>query len=87
MDATLKRPLSPSAAIDDRPNKMPAIDAVVAEGPSSNAPTMRLLVKRHSENAKVPTRGSALAAGYDLYRYIQIIWGHSFDHLVIVFPR
>ncbi|KAI9492708.1 dUTPase-like protein [Zychaea mexicana] len=27
----------------------------------------RLLVKRLSENAKVPTRGSALAAGYDLY--------------------
>lgn len=28
-----------------------------------------LLVKRHSPNAKVPTRGSQLAAGYDLYRY------------------
>jgi dUTP pyrophosphatase len=27
-----------------------------------------LLVKRHSEKAKAPTRGSALAAGYDLYR-------------------
>ncbi|TEB35378.1 dUTP diphosphatase, partial [Coprinellus micaceus] len=26
-----------------------------------------LLVKRHSEKAKVPTRGSAFAAGYDLY--------------------
>ena len=29
----------------------------------------RLLVKRLSENAKIPTRGSAAAAGYDLYRY------------------
>lgn len=28
-----------------------------------------LLVKRLSEKAKVPTRGSAFAAGYDLYRY------------------
>jgi len=27
-----------------------------------------LLVKRHSEKARAPTRGSALAAGYDLYR-------------------
>lgn len=28
-----------------------------------------LLVKRLSEKAIIPTRGSALAAGYDLYRY------------------
>ncbi|KAI9258216.1 dUTPase-like protein [Phascolomyces articulosus] len=27
----------------------------------------RLLVKRLSDNAKIPTRGSASAAGYDLY--------------------
>jgi len=27
-----------------------------------------LLIKRLSEKAKLPTRGSALAAGYDLYR-------------------
>lgn len=32
-------------------------------------PLPSLLVKRHSEKAKVPTRGSAFAAGYDLYRY------------------
>ncbi|KAJ8522997.1 hypothetical protein ONZ45_g522 [Pleurotus djamor] len=31
------------------------------------APVAGLLVKRHSEKAKIPTRGSALAAGYDLY--------------------
>ena len=29
-----------------------------------------LLVKRLSPKAKLPTRGSALAAGYDLYRYV-----------------
>ncbi|KAF8314609.1 dUTPase-like protein [Cantharellus anzutake] len=48
---------------------MPAIDAVVAEGSNTVAPTTRsnLLIKRHSEKAKLPTRGSALAAGYDLY--------------------
>jgi len=26
------------------------------------------LVQRHSAKARIPTRGSALAAGYDLYR-------------------
>lgn len=30
--------------------------------------TSNLLIKRLSEKAKLPTRGSALAAGYDLYR-------------------
>jgi hypothetical protein len=31
-------------------------------------PTPTLRVKKLSENAKLPVRGSALAAGYDLYR-------------------
>jgi dUTP pyrophosphatase len=31
-------------------------------------PTTNLLIKRLSDKAKLPTRGSALAAGYDLYR-------------------
>lgn len=31
-------------------------------------PLRRLLIKKHSEKARVPTRGSALAAGYDIYR-------------------
>ena len=34
-------------------------------------PRPSLLVKRHSEKGKVPTRGSAFAAGYDLYRYVE----------------
>lgn len=34
------------------------------------APVIGLLVKRHSEKAKLPSRGSALAAGYDLYRCV-----------------
>ncbi len=33
-----------------------------------STPTSNLLIKRLSEKAKLPTRGSALAAGYDLYR-------------------
>lgn len=32
------------------------------------APTTNLLIKRLSDKAKLPTSGSALAAGYDLYR-------------------
>ena len=31
-------------------------------------PLHNLLIKTHSEKARIPTRGSALAAGYDLYR-------------------
>lgn len=34
----------------------------------SPAPMAQLLVKRLSDKAKIPTRGSLLAAGYDLYR-------------------
>lgn len=32
------------------------------------APTSTLLVKRVSDRGTLPTRGSPLAAGYDLYR-------------------
>ncbi|KAI0301823.1 dUTP diphosphatase [Multifurca ochricompacta] len=34
---------------------------------SAISPTSNLLIKRLSKKAKLPTRGSALAAGYDLY--------------------
>ena len=37
---------------------------------SDLAPTSNLLIKRLSEKARLPTRGSALAAGYDLYRCV-----------------
>ncbi len=37
---------------------------------SDLAPVAGLLIKRHSEKARLPTRGSALAAGYDLYRCV-----------------
>ncbi|KZO94920.1 dUTP pyrophosphatase [Calocera viscosa TUFC12733] len=37
------------------------------EGSSVSAPTSQLLIKKHSEKARLPTRGSPLAAGYDLY--------------------
>jgi dUTP pyrophosphatase len=34
----------------------------------SPAPMAQLLVKKLSDKARIPTRGSLLAAGYDLYR-------------------
>lgn len=33
------------------------------------APVFNLLIKRLSDKAKIPTRGSPLSAGYDLYRF------------------
>jgi len=33
-----------------------------------STPADKLLVRKHSEKARTPTRGSPLAAGYDLYR-------------------
>ncbi|KAJ4472192.1 dUTPase-like protein [Lentinula aciculospora] len=35
--------------------------------PAQVAPISQLLIKRHSEKARLPSRGSALSAGYDLY--------------------
>ena len=35
---------------------------------SDLAPVSSLLIKRLSDKARLPTRGSPLAAGYDLYR-------------------
>ncbi|KAH9963200.1 dUTP diphosphatase [Russula dissimulans] len=39
----------------------------VSPDPEAVSPVSNLLIKRHSEKAKLPTRGSAFAAGYDLY--------------------
>jgi dUTP pyrophosphatase len=41
---------------------------VSSEPEARTSPVSSLLIKRLSEKAKLPTRGSALAAGYDLYR-------------------
>lgn len=40
----------------------------------------RLLVKKLSEYATVPTRGSSLAAGYDLHRYVRMSLASSAVH-------
>jgi dUTP pyrophosphatase len=51
-----KRPASPIAPT--KPAKMPATAPPASAG---------LLIKRLSPTAQLPTRGSSLAAGYDLY--------------------
>ncbi|KAI9574498.1 dUTP pyrophosphatase [Boletus coccyginus] len=38
---------------------------------AQHVPSSQLLVKRLSEKAKLPTRGSPLAAGYDLYSAVR----------------
>lgn len=68
----LKRAASPHP--EQRPSKVQATaDGDVTQelvATSSVAPTSTLLIKRLNENARIPTRGSALAAGYDLYRSV-----------------
>ncbi|PVF95741.1 deoxyuridine 5'-triphosphate nucleotidohydrolase [Serendipita vermifera] len=77
----LKRPASPhpeqrpakvvnnSDANTQQADKLEAASALKTDVSSSgeNVPSRTLLIKRLNENARLPTRGSALAAGYDLY--------------------
>ena len=52
-----------SEGVVEKKRKLDDGVAAPATPPSSN-----LLIKRLSDKAKLPTRGSAYAAGYDLYR-------------------
>jgi hypothetical protein len=64
-----KRALSPSTAESNRPSKISAALAGDVDGSAPVvAPVSSLLVKRVSDKGRLPTRGSPLAAGYDLYR-------------------
>lgn len=55
--------------IDDEPVEGAAMPIATVPAPAPTAPPSRLLIKRLSENARLPTRGSLYAAGYDLYRF------------------
>ena len=66
-----KRAASPHP--DERPAKMQNTkgSSPTRRVESATLPlTAKLRVKRLNELAQLPTRGSLLAAGYDLYRYI-----------------
>ncbi|PWY99428.1 dUTP diphosphatase [Testicularia cyperi] len=56
---------STQADVEARPTKQ----AKIAHSTMASTSTLRLLVQRHPSHplAKLPTRGSAAAAGYDLY--------------------
>lgn len=70
-----KRPHSPVAA-PERPLKMVVTEseAVVTESEAVVTEAVdtsnSLFVKRVSERGRLPTRGSPLAAGYDLHRLV-----------------
>jgi hypothetical protein len=76
----LKRPASPHP--EQRPSKVVNTSDPNSQGSAlktdvsssgANAPSRTLLIKRLHENARLPTRGSALAAGYDLYACVTLI--------------
>ena len=58
-------PSLPNSPLAKRPKIMSNETAVAAVAPISASPP--LLIKKISPNATTPTRGSAFAAGYDLY--------------------
>jgi dUTP pyrophosphatase len=51
-----------------------------AQNEAPLAPVANLLIKRLSEKAKLPTRGSPLSAGYDLYRCVNVTTGTGAVH-------
>lgn len=64
--------ISSTTPIDEtRPSKTAKLThtPTTMSAPSSSSSALRLLVQRHPAHplAKLPTRGSTLAAGYDLY--------------------
>ena len=68
---------SATTSDDTRPTKtakLTHITSIAMSAPSSSS-ALRLLVQRHPAHplAKLPTRGSALAAGYDLYSAEKVV--------------
>lgn len=63
---SIKRAHSP-ASVEPAAKKLPAPPASTMSTSETIYQSSAFLVQRLSEKAKLPTRGSALAAGYDLY--------------------
>ncbi|GAA5955088.1 hypothetical protein JCM3765_003191 [Sporobolomyces pararoseus] len=61
----MKRSSPPPTSIEPS-NKRDKLEQMPSSLPSPAA-VATFLVQRHSDKARIPTRGSALAAGYDLY--------------------
>jgi len=62
---------------DEQQTKKRKVTSELGEELDPPATPHRLLIKKHSEKARAPTRGSALAAGYDLYRSNIGVHDHS----------
>ncbi|GAA5937242.1 bifunctional dITP/dUTP diphosphatase [Sporobolomyces koalae] len=58
---------SPPPTSSTAPTSEPAPKRTMPSSLPSPAAVATFLVQRHSDKARIPTRGSALAAGYDLY--------------------
>ena len=65
---------TPSSTEETRPSKSAKLTHTTSTMSSSSS-ALRLLVQRHPAHplAKLPTRGSALAAGYDLYSAEKVV--------------
>lgn len=64
---TVASDASTSATSASEPDEHQAKKRKLTSG-SDSAPETPLRIRRHSKKARVPTRGSPQAAGYDLYR-------------------
>ncbi|RDW70825.1 uncharacterized protein DSM5745_08336 [Aspergillus mulundensis] len=80
--ATREPPSLPASPIAKRPKSSNTITetmaststaAPVATAPTASTPTPALQVKKLTPAARAPTRGSAFAAGYDLYAAKEIV--------------
>ena len=66
-----------ASVMADKENQLtvaPAEAKMAAAAPVLRGPNTALRVKRLSEHAILPTRGSPGAAGYDLSRYLFLAW-------------
>ncbi|KAL4884330.1 dUTPase-like protein [Aspergillus karnatakaensis] len=68
-----KRPKPSNTTSIDEQLKMGSHSTPVTTAPPANTPIPPLLVKKLTDSARAPTRGSAFAAGYDLYSAKEIV--------------
>jgi hypothetical protein len=85
---TKKRCASPHP--EQRPAKIQAKGRGISKPyakPAAASPPRNLRIKRLDKKARLPTRGSVHAAGYDLYRYLIPFNPHERDLTRLAAPR
>ncbi|KAL5335109.1 dUTPase-like protein [Aspergillus crustosus] len=68
-----KRSKPSATTITEESSKMGSNSTPVTTAPPASTPIPPLLVKKLTSTARAPTRGSAFAAGYDLYSAKEIV--------------